>query len=758
MSRPYPPTLAGIGLALYLAMLPNLVLAQSSVAQQVAALPATQQAKLSSELRAFVVDRERAPDMGGSLGLDGMVHRSTGAEDAAYVMIRGNASDTELARLGVRVMTRTPVLSTVFVPLSSLPQLLTLSDVEAVDAPHAVDKHLDISAYSTGVSADNVWGTRSGATWSGLSGKNVIVGVIDTGLDLTHKDFQTTAGKTRLKFLWDQAGVGAPPPSGYNYGSEWSGTVLDLNLAVSTDTDGHGTHVTGIAAGNGQATGGTYSAYRYVGIAPQADLIIVNSILTDASILDGVKYIFAKATSLNEDAVILLASGNERGAHDGGADLDQSLSALTGPGHIIVGSVGNNGAGTGAIHAQLSLASGATGSFFPVIPTYSPSTGEYLDVQSWHLGSATFQVRVTSPTGIQSSWIQPGGTSGAVATADGAYTLTNDQTTNPKGRKEIDLYVWWQGGTTPKPKSGTWKIDLQRLSGSTTGQIDAWISGWRFGSGNVSPTLTGGDNNMTIASPSSADSIIAVTAYCTRSTWTDFLGQTSFYTDNPTIQDFYGPSSLGPRLDGVIRPDVAAPGEGVISALSTPVSGSAGNLKSDDGAHWILRGTSQAAAHIAGAAADLLQQYPHSSPSAIRKMLQSKVRSDSFTGSLPSAKWGYGKFDFRASAVVAVGDGPHGAFGLSSAWPNPARGTVNFEFVLSSNDIAKAGDQGVKLEIFDARGRLLSSIPGSPEPGQQRVSWSGLSEMGYPAPAGLYLARLQVGSRSAITKFVRIAP
>src|SRR4029078_3344752 len=121
--------------------------------------------------------------------------------------------------------------------------------------------------------------------------------------------------------------------------------------------------------------------------------------------------------------------------------------------------------------------------FQAVIPTYSPSTGEYLDVQAWHASTALFTVRRTTPTGIRSAWIQPGGTSGTVVTNDGAYTLTNDQTTNSKGRKEIDLYTWYQGGTTARPKSGTWKIDAQRLSGSTTGQLDAWIAGWRFGSG-----------------------------------------------------------------------------------------------------------------------------------------------------------------------------------------------------------------------------------------------------------------------------------
>jgi len=757
--------LTGLGLGLF--VLPGS--AQTTPTEQVAALEPNLQAKLGPELRAFLADREGALGQNASLGIDGLAREAGSAAPSAYVMLRGDISESELAALGVQVVTHTPFSSTAFVPLSSLARVLSLPGVIGVDAPHPLDKHLNISAYNTGVSADWDWG-KSGSTpptYSGFCGRNVIIGVIDTGLDLTHRDFRATTGKTRVKFLWDQSGIGSPPPSGYNYGAEWTGTLLDNNLAVSTDIDGHGTHVTGIAAGNGQATGGTYPAYRYIGIAPQADIIVVKSILTDASIIDGVKYIFAKATSLNEDCVILLATGNERGAHDGGADLDKSLSSLTGAGHIIVASVGNYGASAvGAIHSRATLAAtGNQATFQAVIPTYSPSTGEYLDVQAWHASTALFQVRVTTPTGIQSAWIQPGGTSGTVVTNDGAYTLTNDQTTNSKGRKEIDLYTWYQGGTTARPKSGTWKIDVQRLSGSTTGQLDAWIAGWRFGSGNVSPTFTNGtgtvaDNVTTIASPATADSVISVTAYTTRNTWTNFLGQTSFYTDSPALQGFYEPSALGPRLDGQIRPDVAAPGEGIVSALALSVAGSAGNLKVDDGAHWILRGTSQAAAHIAGAAADLLQQYPHSSPSAIRAMLKGKIRSDvTNTGTLPNNNWGYGKFDFRGSGqTVAVGDLPHGIFGLAPAWPNPARGVVNFTYELTAADVADAGGDGVRLDIYDARGRVVSSIPGSLEPGPQHVAWSGFSDGGYPAPAGLYLARLEVGNRSAVTKFVRIAP
>src|SRR5204863_4513036 len=103
-----------------------------------------------------------------------------------------------------------------------------------------------------------------------------------------------------------------------------------------SDFDGHGTHMAGIAAANGGATGNGYPTYRYTGTAPEASLIIVKSLLYDDAVIDGVKYIFQKATSLNMDCVVLIAAGNNRGAHDGTSSLDAAVSALTGPGHIVV--------------------------------------------------------------------------------------------------------------------------------------------------------------------------------------------------------------------------------------------------------------------------------------------------------------------------------------------------------------------------------------------------------------------------------------
>ena len=129
---------------------------------------------------------------------------------------------------------------------------------------------------------------RGGA--SGMTGKNVIVAVIDTGIDFHHPDFITydEQGKptSRLLYFWDTtsetygSGIGQKAPVSYPNGTP-IGTVYtrdDMNAELrsnnrhiaSWDTDGHGTACAGIAAGNGNGSDG-----KYKGVAPDADIIAV---------------------------------------------------------------------------------------------------------------------------------------------------------------------------------------------------------------------------------------------------------------------------------------------------------------------------------------------------------------------------------------------------------------------------------------------------------------------------------------------------
>jgi hypothetical protein len=174
--------------------------------------------------------------------------------------------------------------------------------------------------------------------------------------------------------------------------------------------------------------------------------------------------------------------------------------------------------------------------------------------------------------------------------------------------------------------------------------------------------------------------------------------------------------------------------------------------------HYMYRGTSAAAAHVAGAVALLLQQTPHMSPNAVRLALRAQAIKDNFTGTglqIPNAKWGYGKLHLGSSAPTAVGDLP-GQISSFEASPNPTHGAISFDFVLSSDDVAAMAGRAPRILVVDLSGRRVAMLEGQAVVGHHRLMWNGLASDGRPAAPGVYLGRLEVGSRRAVRRFVRV--
>jgi subtilisin family serine protease len=207
---------------------------------------------------------------------------------------------------------------------------------------------------------------------TGLTGKGVVVGIVDTGADCAHPDLRNADGSTRIAYLIDFDEAPSHPP-GTVVPDEVSAaedkcasaklkcavrTAADIDrelgiqsgAALPTDTIGHGTHVASIAAGNGGAEG------KYVGIAPESSLIVVRALnakgdLTEANVLVGTELVFSLAESMGSDgkglpAVVNLSLGSDAGPHDGtSAPLERGLGDLVGdqyPGRAIVVAAGNS--------------------------------------------------------------------------------------------------------------------------------------------------------------------------------------------------------------------------------------------------------------------------------------------------------------------------------------------------------------------------------------------------------------------------------
>lgn len=510
---------------------------------------------------------------------------------------------------------------------------------------------LDSSLFETAAAATHE-GSGSPPVYSGLTGRDVIVGIVDTGIDLEHGDFLDAEGNTRILSLWDQTVASADPPRFFSYGKEWTADQIDAGLAASDDPDGHGTHVAGIAAGDGSATGNDQPPYRFVGVAPEASVVFVKTDFLTTSIADGVSYIFQKADSLGWPAVVNLSLGTHYGPHDGTEYFDLDMAALAGPGRSIVAAAGNENGDR--IHAERRLAGpGSTAVTFSV-PVYSANPGaetDEVDIDCWYTGGTALAVRVVTPNGHSVGPAAKGGAS-AADTPDGRVEIDNNMTGEWNGDENLHIRVYDRLAGSP-PAPGTWTIEIE--STSPTGvpiEFDAWIYWWSMPLG--VPFQIGSEESELVASPASGDSVIAVGAYVTKSSWIAEDGNRYGYSapvESGAIAYF---SSVGPRRDGALKPDLCAPGRGVAAALSA-ASEVDSRFVTEDGKHVVYQGTSMAAPHVAGLAALVYQNLGPMSVAALRDRLRLTARSDAHTGAaLPDSVWGYGKMDALGATGYVV--------------------------------------------------------------------------------------------------------
>lgn len=499
---------------------------------------------------------------------------------------------------------------------------------------------------------------------SSYKGSGIAIGIIDTGCDLTHPDLKDSTGNTRIKFIWDQRKPNAAnTPQPFGYGQEWDEGEINAGNAQTNDEQGfgHGTHVSGIAAGDGSANG------TNTGVAPEAVLIQVAinfNNTTNPTIMDAVNYIFTKAQQLGLPCIINASLGSYYGSHDG-HDLQSLMikNMITQQtGRTLVAAAGN--AGNRNFHLGYNVTSDTSFTWVRHNPSY-----QFTYLQIWG-DTATFNnigfsvgadVNLTDPSFRGRTAFRNFNYSQGVPKKDTIFSPNGDRLAI------IDFYSSLQGPACltemiirPDSNSYQW-----RLSTTGSGKFDIWKfydgagtsqSGFQstgLPSVNTVPDMVFykyPDFNSTIVSGFQClDEVITVGNHQNRTFYYDFNG--NIYTDTiGTAGQIVANSSRGPTRDGRIKPDIAAPGSitlssGQLSLLSQwqtiPV---AVPLISQGGFHFRDGGTSSSAPVVAGVAALFQEAYPNADYAQIKNAIMQCAVQDSFTGNqLPNNTWGAGK-------------------------------------------------------------------------------------------------------------------
>jgi subtilisin family serine protease len=575
------------------------------------------------------------------------------------VLVRARPPAPITAIPGARWIELIEGIYSVEVPVTELERLAALPQVDFVEAARFLNPLLDTSLAET--HANRVHHPPGGG--AGLTGTGVVVGIVDSGLDFTLDDFIGTDGRTRVAFLWDQFldPQGAErSPARFDHGVEYDAAAINQALQAPNPfavvrhrpkPASHGTHVTGIAAGNGRSADAEFAAGRFIGAAPGATIVFVQPDSRDAEgsftdsvhVAEAIAYIFGKATELGMPCVINMSLGQNGGSHDGESIVERAIDRLLeAPGRAFVGAAGNEHIWRG--HASGALPAGGervlqwkAGGELPIPGggTVAPGPGDFTpnELEIWYASRDVLNVRLVDPTGEATDVVRPG----EAATHDfgngNTAVIISDRFSVLNGDGRIYIEVSPGTATAERVATGVWRVELEAVGGPVE-RFDAWIERDvrdrenKFGDQSF---FLGADFDevMTLGTPATTRRGVAVANY-----------------DHVTVAPSNS-SSRGRTRDGRGKPEVAAPGTNITS--SSALGGRpAGPGKPPHPMRTRMSGTSMSAPHVAGIAALLLQRNPKLTSAQIRSALIASANPPAGVDPFDIA-WGYGRVDAEAT-------------------------------------------------------------------------------------------------------------
>lgn len=469
-------------------------------------------------------------------------------------------------------------------------------------------------------------------------GAGVIVGFVDTGINYTDSLFRNVDGSTRIIGIWDQTNNSdnsnnienetAKPFSAFSalYGTQY--TAEEINLALNSDNpasivptrdeNGHGTFLASIAAGNRDERAG------FSGAAPQASIAMVKLkpakqylrdfyLIQDGAeayqendIMMGVSYLYFLARKYSMPLVVCIPLGTNMGSHMGMSRLGQYLNQVSlSNGSAVITAAGNE---TGARHHFRAVMDADTDEVIAELRVGEREAGFSMELWAENMGAYT--VGFISPTGEVAREISvPLRGENTVS-----FLLEQTQITVYTQIADVSSGSQFIFMRFENPMSGIWRI-LIRNTLDIRETFHIWLPVRGFISDET--YFLRPDPDTTITDPGNARYPITVTAY------------------DHTKNSIYIHASRGYSLSGRIKPDLAAPG---VNILGASVSGRRLTRMS---------GTSVSAAHLAGAAAILLNwgvlnaNYPYLNTPVLKSIfVRGAQRNPALT--YPNREFGYG--------------------------------------------------------------------------------------------------------------------
>ncbi len=588
-------------------------------------------------------------------------------EISIFIHVADESALAEAEEVGARIGTVAGNMATARVSLSELQALASLDNISYIEIGTSVAPQMNEAKPMA-----NIHQVLKGTDLEHpYTGKDVVVGIIDTGIEYGHLHFwNSDRTELRVKRVWNQYATSEASPEPYGYGAEYTTQEEILAAAYDTNTETHGTHTTGIAAGSYIADDGT----DYRGAAPEADIVIVSLNYDDmlagnnATVLDGINYIFDYAESVGKPCVINMSLGSHLGPHDGSSTFDMMCDELQGPGRLLVGSAGNEA--EYAMHAAKTI-DPAKNDTLKTFFNFAYDVYQQSELEIWGSEKDMELHFIPIVYNINENRVE---------------TMMEPIIVSPEEANEWEYYFTVEKENIAgnfaiisemNPNNGKPHFAVAtRMIHSDTHRLGFFITSPDAGNVHIwtdmlYSTLSdfgvegyiSSDNSCTVGEiGGTGKRLISVGAYISRDYYESY--GIHYPGNRGELKDLAIFSSLGPTADGRMKPEIAAPGSYIISSMSSYYTTSAPRIspvKWNDVKYYFgyMAGTSMSSPLVAGVLATWMQAFPQLTPEIAKDIMKRTAITDSFTGTGSSNKWGYGKIDafggLKASIQAASG-------------------------------------------------------------------------------------------------------